>query len=341
MDMGKTAWMALSAVCLLGYGCGGDDTSDPDPEPTGCTAPGTLMTREAFFEGGAADDRYVYLGDSTGRLWRIRLADGRTESIVELGAQEQIRSVALDAGTLYFGASRGPNAETGGTSRILSVASGGGQVTELASGLDLISAVAVDTTHVYWVTSGTAPGGGTFLPNGRLQRVPRGGGAVETLDTTLASAADLVLDGPDVWIAASGSATGQGHSGVFRFAKNGGPLISVGPAVTAIGLALDAGFVYHTTRDGGGAIQRVPRTGGQPDRTYGTGLNFPSAVVLVAGTLYYVGDSDNTGSVSAVAVAGGQPRMVADALNNPRSLTPTTCGLVVAAHREVRLVSTQ
>jgi hypothetical protein len=219
------------------------------------------------------------------------------------------------------------------------MAAGGGQVTELASGLDRISAVAVDATHVYWVTGGTAPAGGAPRGDGRLQRVPRGGGAVETLASELGNAADLVLDGQDAWIAASGVASGPGHGGILRVAKSGGPLISVGPANTAIGLALDAGFVYHTSRDGGGTLVRVPRTGGQPDRTYTTGLNFPSDVVLVGGTLYFVGDSDDTGSVSAVEVAGGTARSVADALNNPGSLTPTGCGLVVSAHREVRLVA--
>ena len=83
--------------------------------------------------------------------------------------------IAIDDGSVYWTVQtvqNGPAGQTDYAGDVLRMSKGGGAVTTLASGLNLVSGIAVDRTNVYAIDDRT------------LIQVPRGGGTVTTLART-------------------------------------------------------------------------------------------------------------------------------------------------------------
>src|SRR5688572_6911396 len=142
----KSRWhlgLATSTLLLLSH-CGSD------AEPTGCAQVGALFSSSNQFTDSATDTRRVYVGDLGGRLWRVRLADGEAETIAETPG-ESFWVASMQEDTIYFAASPAGTRWTAGRSRLLSVDKDGGQMTELVRGLDDLSALRSDSTHLYWL----------------------------------------------------------------------------------------------------------------------------------------------------------------------------------------------
>ena len=203
---------------------------------------------------------------------------------------------------------------------------GGGQVTTLATGQGLPSALAADSTNLYWLnlqqcptptTCGSAVmsmpvGGGTPVvvasvtpstPNtiaidasnvywgtndGRIEMVPKHGGTPTLLADYETTVAGMVVSGSSVYWLTSGGDLMQTPTG-------GGPSTAIVVGTDSIvGLAADSTNVYfatgsdpfETSGDSPSTIQKVPLGGGSAE-TLWTGTDTPEAIQVDGTSLYF------------------------------------------------------
>jgi hypothetical protein len=193
--------------------------------------------------------------------------------------------------------------------------------------------VAVDATHVYWVTEGDPSNG---YAGGVVMRNAKTGGTPTTLAMNETKPVDIVVDDTNVyWIRATagtimkmpkagGTPTlvanapdarrlalddthlywtrnGSGIGGVSRISLGGGSVEALESAILGTHqLALDASAVYFTSST---AIQKVSKAGGTSTTVSGT-MGLPDGVLLQGSTLFFLDDSSG-GSVKSVPKSGG------------------------------------
>jgi hypothetical protein len=146
---------------------------------------------QAGAQGLAVDGARVYAAPSL----EIVQLDGAPDLILTYA--QSVRGVALDASSVYFTAGDAVLAAPldGGATRVLAQGGGAGE------------GVAVDASHVYWVTPGTLEHG---FADGAVWRVPLGGGAPAAVATGQAQPVAVGLDDDAIYWTASGSPAGTG-----------------------------------------------------------------------------------------------------------------------------------
>jgi hypothetical protein len=195
---------------------------------------------------------------------------------------------------------------------ILAVPRTGGTYTTLASGVIFPYQLAVDGTHVYWVSYGTLDfESGTAQSDGRVERVRKDGSGRQTLAANLSLPPGLVLDADNVYFSELGLATGNPSAGVRRVAKNGGAVTHIDDQYIAADLALSDSFVVYfggtNTRAG---ILRVPKSGG-PSAWIVEDKNIYGGPKVFDGQIYYANAYDDfDGGLMRVPVSGGTPQFL-------------------------------
>jgi len=202
-------------------------------------------------------------------------------------------------------------------------------VTTLADDLDNPIALAVDSTHVYWVEPGatatTATGKATMT--GSVASVPIAGGAVVTLASGQAAPFALAVDGTNVyWTnqAAAGEFLGTASGTVMQVPRRGGARVTLAATqaqpqnITVLGAT-----VYWTNRglstdpDETGYVMKVPIGGGAVTTLAKAGI-FPLAIAASGAELYwsFCGyGSGNPGGIATLGADGGAPVVVAPVLD--------------------------
>ncbi len=215
-----------------------------------------------------------------------------------------ITDLAVRGGTLYFACA--------GCGTVSSLRPGDAAPRTLAAAQHEPWAIAVDATHVYFTSRGTAPANA----DGALLRVPLAGGPAEVVAAGLSSPMRLALDDDEVYVARLGTrAREYQDSSIVRVAKRGGPavLLATSPGDVS-GLAADGAGVYWSCqgRQGGdGAVFRVDRAGGQPLRL-ASGMTAGS-IALDATSVYWTSWDGGVRRVpkrggAAVTLGSGQDR---------------------------------
>lgn len=182
----------------------------------------------------ALDADHVYFGGPTG-LWSIR-KDG--SALTQL-TSEYITSIPIvvDSDNVYYVAEIPPSSPT---LEIHSLPKTGGNPTTLVSG-DWVYGIAVDTTSLYWSSSG-------------LRTMPKTGGAAKTLIGAGGGAMALAPDGVVFW-----GGGNDGGGAIFSYNPASGAiqsfplLVPAGSAATFIPMLAvddDVAIVSYWTQDG-------------------------------------------------------------------------------------------
>jgi hypothetical protein len=130
------------------------------------------------------DDDSAYLTSSVDGVVRVPLSGGDATVLLDEG---------LDSGAIAVAGNNvcWTDGNYGGS--VKCVSTDGGSVANLVTGEPYPGAVAVDATHVYWLTTGSPRG------TGAVRRIALAGGTAETLVSGLGSPKDLAIDAAFVY----------------------------------------------------------------------------------------------------------------------------------------------
>lgn len=217
--------------------------------------------------------------------------------------QKSPRGIAADAKAVYWvtndAAGKVMKRPLGNDAGQTSIALVSGQVNPL----DL----AVNDTHVYWVTTGASLGQGAVL------RVPLGGGAVTELASAQSPSA-MVLNATHVFWANT-----AGDGSIMSMPLDGAPpTVLTSGQPTPTDLAVDASNVYFLS---GRNVFKVSLSGG-PASVIATGQSAGWSIAVDQDTVYWAeGDfAQANGLVSKVSVNGGTVTILAQAQRFPGAL---------------------
>jgi hypothetical protein len=301
----------------------------------------------------------LYWSNSSG----ISIATGARIS----GVTSPYQQAGLDNGTAYFYIvtavnANGESAPSGTASATPTLAR---EIVSLATGAYPYSALAVDSTSVYWTT-----GDG-------IQKTGLNGGPVTTLASGLAQPSSpngVTLDATKLYWTGAFLAGSLANIAVAAVPKDGGPieiLANAGPLAPSgfspysVGLVVDSGGVYWTeiighangnikkAGLGGGAITTMGNAGlpyflagdsdnvywndiglgtinkldknGGPVVTLASGLAYPYSLAVDSMSVYWV--ETTTGSIRKVGLGGGAVTTLATGLGTGRMIAVDTANV--------------
>jgi hypothetical protein len=209
------------------------------------------------------------------------------------------RDLAVSARSIYWS-----EATTYGW--IFSVPLGGGTPFTVSGGDEGPSALAIDTTSVYWLDS-AGPCDASAGCYGNLFKAPLGGGPMVSLYSGGSGmiTKDIAVDAINVYWTDPGL---PGGPSVMSVPVNGGtPTTIASGLLNATNIALDAANVYWSAPSGvanvPSAVMTVPKAGGTPVTL--AVANNPMDLAVDSTNVYWI--DDGTSSVMTVPTRGGPP----------------------------------
>jgi sugar lactone lactonase YvrE len=193
-------------------------------QPAGIAVGGSTVywTNSAFGEPGYVLD----MGSSGG-------------SIITLGQGESPVGIAVNGSALYW-ANEGSGPSTGSVMRY---AFNGSAAVTLAGSLNAPSAIALDSSNVYWVTE-----------DGFAMKAPLTGGLVTTLASQQNDPLAIATDGTSVYW------TNNGDGSVVKVGVNGGATTTIATGSGNMGgIAVDATSVYWAAYTSGTIMKATPK----------------------------------------------------------------------------------
>jgi hypothetical protein len=264
---------------------------------------------QVTFAPGVADFAvnagFVYYGDYNGVIWRVP-KEGGTPPVELVRIPNEVLWVEVDATRVYFAGLSGEL-----TADIFSIPKGGGALTTVASALLTPGAFATDAQFIYWMSLGTFAGE-DILSDGAVRRVAKTGGAVQTLAGGLSLPLGLTVAGGSVYYGESGIAAGNTSSGLRRVPVDGGTITKLFDGLPVGPIAVDAVNAYFAVfRLGTGLIDilRLP-LGGGTSSVLAADFDFADGLVIQGNNLYFTAGLNETGSIQAITLPGGSPRVI-------------------------------
>ena len=202
--------------------------------------------------------------------------------------------IAVDVTNVYFTRWYTPGPLMGA---LMKVPLAGGAAVELYSNQNMPSAFAIDATDAYINSNG-----------GILARIPLGGGAAQYLNTA-AGLTGIAVDASDIYFADA--------SGVRKAPKTGGPAATL--ATGTVGqIVLDDTFVYYAAGTG---VMKVGKAGGD---AVVLAADYPESLAVDPVNVYFVNPGNSR--IMKIAIGGGQPVVLAEQQNAPKSIViDATC----------------
>lgn len=309
-------------------------TTGVDGTVTASDSPMTLATGLNIPCGIAVDSNGVYWTENAatgGSVKKISINGGTAITLASgLNAASGgqgclVVGVRVDSGSVYWG--EVSTVYNGNDAAVKKVPISGGTVTTLASGLNQLAGIAVDSANVYFAGQGLS----------EVSKVSKSGGTVTTLGNMWNYPIGVAVDSTSVYGAVNNN-WWAGNGSVQKISINGGNATTLASGLNApLSIAVDTTSVYWTDShvynggnaqqsDGTGAVKKVSVNGGTVT-TLATGLNRPNSIVVdsASGYVYwaetgtYTGDTLNngTGTVKKVPIGGGTVTTLASGLNYP------------------------
>jgi hypothetical protein len=174
-----------------------------------------------------------------------------------------------------------------GDGRVMKVAIAGGTPVTVASGQRTPYGVAVDSTYVYWTNFGV----------GMVMKAPISGGTPMTLASGQGSPFQLAVDSNSVYW------TNYNGGTVASVALGGGAVVTLASGQSKpYGIGLDGGTVYWTTA-GGGTVSSVPIGGGTVTTLVSGQTAGPMALAINGTSMYW----ESGTSLMSAPLSGGTP----------------------------------
>ncbi|HEX7481632.1 MAG TPA: hypothetical protein VF331_27755 [Polyangiales bacterium] len=230
-------------------------------------------------------------GTTEGYLMRVPIRGGAAIRLAAIpgGGSQGVQGLAATQTAVIFSAARGSVA---GRGAIITVPTGGGAATVLASTKGLANALVADEQNVYFVddeaTKSVLLSGGPvqtvaaavpyslgiagqtlyladFGPNGTVSSVPITGGPVTVLAKDQPGALYPVRCGPDLcWVNAGSGAMSSSGGTLMQLAPGGAPVVLTQGLSEPHALVFDGNNFFVTTAGGGLWLLRIPSAGGTP-----------------------------------------------------------------------------
>ncbi|MCU0691153.1 MAG: hypothetical protein MUF54_07125 [Polyangiaceae bacterium] len=277
----------------------------------GNVQPTFLAASERFPGGIATDGKHVYWANqgnlnsqltntNQGYIARVSVKGGNVELLTP--PQEDPWSVALGGSYVYW-ANAGDGLEYAGEgtgSAIMRVAKTGG-VPEQLSAERYATALAVDSTHIYY-TDGEL---------GEVRRLPLDGGTPTTIADGQGNPANIAMD--DSYVAWTSSVMGT----ISSYAKLSGAVSVLAlNQLSPSGVAVLDGVVYWAN-EGDGYVSKVPAAGGAVQVL--RQARRPAAIAVVDSTVFFTDLEDSC--VYSVSTTGGSATILAKDQWVPWNLT--------------------
>ena len=298
-----------------------EDQTSADPLNCGACgavcAPSVLMTDPAFISGRvAADATSVYFTSGIDDWIRKVAATGGSPITLFSGSGNSYsQAIAVGSTHVYWSSF---DRQTGQSS-VLAVSVDGGEPTTIVSGQTSMTAIAVDSTNLYWL--------GTL--DGKVMKAPLAGGEPTTLATE-GLLESLAVDATNVYYT-TGDLENTTNGSVTRGSVMKVPIDGNTPMRLAEGpfpgesgtLAVDDNNVYFVAVVDGANDQvlSVPKTGG-PVTTLASGVTLPVGLAADATGVYWTSSrpSEASGALAMVPLTGGPVVTLAARLGHPRSV---------------------
>ena len=260
-----------------------------------------LATAPAGIIGMAIDDSYVYFtddGDNT--LRRVPKCGG--DGVLLAQTPNFPGDVVALGGSVFWN-----NQSLAGS--IESIPRGGGATQTLASWTSASPrGLLADDSRLYFSVETTDPS----LEG--VSALPLGGGAVAMLSKYVAGG--LALDDTSVY----GGTPADGGMNILRIPKSGGDTTTIVSTAGVNGIAVDATYLYWTTRleFPNGTLSRIAKSGGAS--TVLATLNRSPGPIALDDRCVYWGDNGAkpaTGTIGRLPIAGGPAETLAGSQDNP------------------------
>jgi hypothetical protein len=301
------------------------------PGGTGCGVPAVIDPRATAATWVAIDETNVYYFDDADRaVYRISKNGGQRTELAELEGFV-VFDIALDESNVYIAAIPEAFDDTPLPGSIFTVPKSGGTYRTLVAGVIVPYELAVDATHVYWVSVGTFAGE-DLQSDGKIERVRKDGTGRQTLAEGLSVPLTFAIDDSNVFYSELGAAIGNTSAGIRRVPKGGGAVVKVTDDFVALGMTLTGTDILYAgeARDGfsGGGILRLAKTGGTSEwLVHDDGLL--GGPRLFDGQIYYVTTSDDEtqDNLMRLPLAGGTPQFLRVPEMNEYDFAIDTCGI--------------
>lgn len=168
----------------------------------------------------------------------------------------------------------------------------------LAKGQIRPSALAIDSTNVYWTNEG----------DGTVNRIPIGGGTLTVMASSQGTPAAIAVDGTNVYWTDT-TANAFPTPSLVRQAIVGGTTFAIATSASANSITVDATTVYWTVAGGAGVTQIAKTMTNGMGTTLVTGYGVPFAVAVDSANVYWTVLAG--GYVYKVPIGGGTPVAVA------------------------------
>lgn len=291
-----------------------------------------VLDDNAYVSAIAIDATHAYYIDDFDLTLHRVPKDGGARTALTTFRGVIVTDVVVDETDVYISTIPNDFEATPPPGTVYAIPKSGGTRRTIASQVVVPIQLALDATHVYWISGGTYNFvTETVLADGKVERIRKDGSGRETLAQALSAPFGILVDGSDVYFSETGVATGSSSHGVRRIAATGGAVTHVQDTHVADIIsqsATDIVFYGGKLDFSEAGIYRVPKSGGSVQQIF-SGLDVYGGPRVFDGLVYFVtfDEEEFVDELWRVPVGGGTPQLVLTDLWNEYDFELDECGV--------------